>query len=220
MFPKKGKGIMRTFLPCLALAAVVALCGCADQPTPTGILAPDVPAPALAMQGSPGDQVQYRVTGDYVLTQHSWPIFARLEISNLDAWITRDGVPGGSMDFRLVFAWGASISSHEDIVCLSVNPANREMWVVAVRYGAGGEPHYSIAQARDLAPASMSETGHVASGRRDIATGRSMMPWEGPDFCMEQPDLASIAHPAFGPVEMFPIAEGDVRLQMGAARGR
>lgn len=211
---------MRTCSLVLALAAVTALLACTDQSTPTDIPVSASPAPVFSMHGPPDDQVQYRVTGDYVLTQHSWPIFSRLEISNLNAWMARDGVAGGSLDFGLVFSWGASISSHEDIVCVSVNPATRELWVVSVRYGAGGEPHYSIAQARDLAPASMSEMGHDRSGRRDIATGRSMMPWEGPDLCLQQPDLASIAHPAFGPVEMYPIAEGDIRLQMGAARGR
>lgn len=209
---------MRTPIPVLALVVVTALSACTDHPTPTDISAPD--APAFSMQGLPEDLIAYRVTGDYLLTQHSWPIFAELEISNLDAWMTRDGVVGGSMDFRLKFSWGAEMTSHEDVVCLSVNPATREVWVVSVRYSAGGTPHYSIAQARDLAPAAMIEMGHAASGHRDIATGRSMMPGEGADFCTQQPDLASIDHPAYGPVETFPIAEGDIRLQMGAAYGR
>ena len=154
-----------------------------------------------------------------MVTNHSWPIFEKIEVQNLDAWMDREGNVGGSYDFYLEFSWGAHILTHEDVVCLSVDPATRQAWLVGVRY-QGGQPHYSIAQLRDYAPEAKGETGKDRSDRVDMFTGRSMISSEGPDFCQQQPDLPSIPVDEFGfpPTELFPVASGDLRIQLGGRR--
>ncbi len=217
----------------LALAVAAMLIACVDAPTEpdTAYLVPEAtsnPAgPRLNHRGPPLDRLAYRVTGDFVSSQHSWSfLFAKMTITGLDAWVDVDGNVGGSYDVTVEFVDPSepTIVSEEEVVCLSVDPTTRKVWLGSARPDEEWGVHYSIVQMQDLSPASMSEAGLLNSGRRDLYTGRTSPPWEpgsGPDFCLQQPDLSEIPLEipdvaTFPPIFMLPIdAGGDIDLQMG-----
>ncbi|MEJ2216892.1 MAG: hypothetical protein P8099_09780 [Gemmatimonadota bacterium] len=212
------------------ILATVGFVACVDQPT-TVELTPAAWAPsnALDRQVPAVGRIAYRVTGDFVSPQHSWSFFGPMTIRNLDAWVDRDGNSGGSYD--VVLEWAGSedppLVSHEQVVCVSVDPGTRQAWIGSGRPDANWGTHYSILQMMDRSPAAMSETARENSGHADLFTGRTSPPWEpgsGPDFCRLQPDLGQMwvevpdADP-LPPTVMFPIDPGgDLHIQIAGPR--
>lgn len=220
---------MRRIIATLIFGAAL-LAACVDQPTGPALpqlaskdtYATDVLATRHPLHAAP---LQYRVTGDFVSSQSSWDfLFARMIITGLDAWVDRQGNMGGSYEVQVDWTGGGEpLVSHEEVVCVSVDPSTRQAWIVSARPDPTLGTHYSILQMKDLSPASMSTNGREHSGRYDLYAGRSIVPWEagaGPEFCLLQPDLSQIpveipgvgTYPA---VQMFPIDEGgDIDVQI------
>jgi hypothetical protein len=215
---------MKRFLFPLAVAGALVI-GCADQPTSiddTAITAPD----ASLDQDGPHGQVAYRLTGDFVSSQHTWSfLFEKMVIRDMDAWVDEDGNMGGSYWVDVYFVGSDEpLVSLEEVTCLSVDPATRQAWVTSARPDPEWGTHYSILQMQDLSPAAMSATGHLRSGRSDLYTGRTTPPWESgqdPHFCLHQPELSEIAveipgSDPFPATPMFPIDPGgDLSIRPG-----
>lgn len=222
---------MRIHRGVLLLSTALVL-ACVDQPTePIGIR--DLPMAQVSetvvtQSGEipPSDQLAARVTGAFVSSLSSWDfLFEKMVIRNLDAWVDRAGKMGGSYEVEVHFTGGGGyIVSQEEVVCLSVDPATRQAWIVSARPDEEWGIHYSILQMKDLSPPAMSEIGRSNSGHYDLYAGRTTPPWEegsGPEFCLLQPDLPQIpveipGGDPFPAMQLFPIDPGgDLTIHLG-----
>ncbi|MFX0199532.1 MAG: hypothetical protein ACFFCW_25705, partial [Candidatus Hodarchaeota archaeon] len=150
---------------------------------------------------------RYRLVG-YGKVKHSWPGIASAEC-NVDIFVMKNGTVG---DFGgqtiLHFKDGSTLEDYERPICVEVNEATREVWLIGESTTRPGisNGHLAIAYFKDGGPNGV-----------DLWTGQSIPEdWtreKAIDLCKQRPDFETlILFPASGAAFPMPLLEGDLEL--------